>query len=309
MHPALGRKIISDYIEELLTVNIKSSTRRKLLGRLRQLLAHVLRHPFIPGQIIQSIQEKYGPIEQTITEYDYPKHVVEIPPIGRVLTEDQLYAFYGFLFEYLNQNPDDILAGRDAALIVLAAESDLRARELRMSDVAGPNRTLLYEECAIYTAFGKGFRGSGPIPRLTIFTPLAQSTLRIYTDKVRPRFPNADQNLALFLSINGVRISYKSMCVRLKLWVKRVRASGVDIPANITWHTLRRTFATLNMQLWPTYTARLAAWLGHRTLSTLPRYVLHNQDYIKKTLREFYDDLIPLKEKVEDKCGREKRSK
>ena len=217
MKPLSGRAIIKEYADRLLKAEMKTGTRRKKISCLRRLCDYVMQHPVIPGPAVQSIHAKYGVIEQPVLSYDYPTHVVEAPPQGRVLNEEQLYQLYKFILDYAEHHPEDNEIGRDAAMIILAAEGNLRCNELRMLDVSGPNRALLYEEHKIYIAYGKGFRGSGPIPRMTVFTPLAQSVLCVYEETVRPRFPQVDKSGALFISSTGNRISGRMMRKRLQI--------------------------------------------------------------------------------------------
>jgi site-specific recombinase XerD len=297
MKPLSGRAIIKEYADKLLTAEMKTGTRRKKISCIRRLCNYIIQHPVIPGPVVQSICAKYGTIEQPVLSYDYPTHVVDDPPQGRVLTEDQLYQLYKFVLDYAEHNSDNNEIGRDAAMIVLDAEGNLRCNELRMLDASGPNRALLYEECKIYIAYGKGFRGSGPIPRVTVFTPLAQSVMRVYEEKVRSRFPDADKSCALFLTSTGDRVSGRMLRKRLKIMLDLARNAGVNLPLHVTWHSLRRTFATLYMERKSDHTFALASLLGHRTLSTLRHYVLHNQDYVNGVIKQLYEDLMPSKNK------------
>ena len=295
LKPQLGRTIIKEYADELEKLHVKSSTKRKILRLIKHTCAYVLQHPVIPGSQYQSITTKYGMISQPVFEYDYPPHVNDVPPPGRVLTENQLFQLYKFLLDHAESNSDDIEFGRDSAMITLAAESNLRSNELRMLDVRGPNRALFYEECKVCTTHAKGFRGSGPLTRTTIFTPFAQAVMHIYEERVRPRFPKANVSPALFLTNTGDRITYRLMRRRLRLILNLARKAGVDLPPNVTWHSLRRTFATLYLERQSDHTVVLAGLLGHRTLNTLQRYVIHNQDYINRVIKQLHDDLMPVK--------------
>src|SRR5947209_4039338 len=295
LKPQLGRTIIKEYSDELNKLQVKSGTKRKILRQIRHFCAYVLQHPVIPKHPYQSITTKYGAISQPVFEYDYPRHVTDAIPPGRVLTETQLFELYRFLLGYAESNPDDIDLGRDVAMIVLAAESNLRANELRMTDVRGPNRALFYDECKVRTTQAKGFKGSGPLTRTTIFTPFAQAVMRTYEERVRLRFPRANLSLALFLTNTGDRITCRLMRKRLTLILDMARKAGVDLPPSVTWHSLRRTFATLYLERQSDHTAVLAGLLGHRTLNTLQRYVIHNQDYINRVIKQMHDDLMPTK--------------
>ena len=82
---------------------------------------------------------------------------------------------------------------------------------------------------------------------------------------------------------------------RLRLILNLARKAGVDLPPNVTWHSLRRTFATLYLERQSDHTVMLAGLLGHRTLNTLQRYVIHNQDYLNRVIKQLHDDLMPAK--------------
>jgi len=295
LKPQLGRTIIKEYADELNKLHVKSSTKRKILRRIKHTCAYVLQYPVIPGPQYQSITTKYGVIAQPVFQYDYPRHVTDVPPPGRVLTENQLLELYRFLLDHAESNSDDIELGRDVAMLILAAESNLRSNELRMLDVRGPNHALFYEECKICTTHAKGFKGSGPLTRTTIFTPFAQAVMRTYEESVRPKFPKANVPPALFLTNTGERITYRLMRKRLTRILNIARKAGVDLPPKVTWHSLRRTFATLYLERQSDHTVVLAGLLGHRTLNTLQHYVIHNQDYINRVIKQLYDDLMPAK--------------
>jgi site-specific recombinase XerD len=296
LKPHLGRTVIKEFSDELNKLQVKSGTKRKTLRQIRHFCDYVLQHPVIPKHPYQPIMTKYGAISQPVFEYDYPRHVADTTPPGRVLTESQLIELYKFLLNYAESNPNDIDLGRDVAMIVLAAESNLRANELRMTDVVGPNRALFYNECKVRTTHAKGFRGSGPLTRTTIFTPFAKAVMRIYEETVRPRFPRANLSSALFLTNTGDRITCRLMRKRLTLILDIAGKAGIDLPPGVTWHSLRRTFATLYLERQSDHTAVLAGLLGHRTLNTLQRYVIHNQDYLNRVIKQIHDDLMPNKD-------------
>jgi site-specific recombinase XerD len=83
---------------------------------------------------------------------------------------------------------------------------------------------------------------------------------------------------------------------RLTLILDMARKAGIDLPPSVTWYSLRRTFATLYLERQSDHTVVLAGLLGHRTLNTLQRYVIHNQDYINRVIKQMYDDLMPTKD-------------
>jgi integrase len=104
-----------------------------------------VQRPYIPKTGGLRIDAKYGPIEQPITEYDYPKHVLDPEWEGNFLSEEQLHEFYTFIREhYVQRNQKVIIAWRDYTMIVLAGETGLRGREIVKLDALGPHRDIFY---------------------------------------------------------------------------------------------------------------------------------------------------------------------
>jgi site-specific recombinase XerD len=210
MNPRFSQSIVDQYKDELTEADCTAGTRRKKFGCLRRLCEYVLARPYILGPDEPSIFELYGPLDQPITLYDYPRHVRDEPKPGLVLTLCQLLDLYRFMFDYTARHPEDREAARDVAMIVAAAELGARANELRTLDAFGENCSLLFGKKRVIL-IGKGFRGSGPIRREALLTPYAEAVLGRYILHVRKKFPNAETNPALFLSQYGFRISYSAM--------------------------------------------------------------------------------------------------
>lgn len=201
MKPVVGRERIKEFSKGLILTGLSHLTVHTYLGALRCLFDYILEFPYIPGQEVQFIVPKYGPIEQPVSKYDYPVHSIDQEDEGFVLTGKQLYEFYNFVrTTYIEGKQKKLPASRNYAMIVLAGESGLRADEICMLDALGQHRDLFYEQNLIQTRYGKGFNGSGKRVRKTIFTERAQDVLRIYEDRIRPDFRNANTNVALFLT-------------------------------------------------------------------------------------------------------------
>ena len=234
MEPVQGRQRIVGFSKGLVDAGLKPRTVQGYLGSLRRLFQYILAYPYIPGSPVQSIVSKYGRIEQPVLEYDYPVHTLDQEDEGFVLTGDQLVQFYDFVrSQYIEQNQKKLPASRDYMMIVVAGESGLRADEIRHLDVLGPHRDLFYEQNCLQTRSGKGTKGSGKRVRKTIFTHFAQDTMHVYEDRIRPNFPNAKTNPALFLTESGERISYKAMWHNLHVIVQEARKAGLEMPPKL----------------------------------------------------------------------------
>jgi site-specific recombinase XerD len=292
MAPVLGRQRIVEFSKGLIQAGLKGRTVTKYLSLLRRLFDYVLSYPYIPGSEVQPITHKYGGIEQPVLEFDYPSHVLDHEAEGFVPTGQKLLDFYDFIrLEYIGHNQKKLPASRDYAMIVLAGESGLRAVELRRLDALGRHRDLFYDQGRVQTRFGKGTRGSGPRTRKTIFTPFAQDTLRPYETRIRPAFPCARTEPALFLSESGTRLTYDAMWRNLHVIVEAARNAGVELPPKFSWHSLRKCFATNFIERYPERVWELMDMLGHVSPFTLHRYVFHSRAYFDASIDQLIEEL------------------
>jgi site-specific recombinase XerD len=212
---------------------------------------------------------------------------------GFVLTGEQLFDFYDFVrVHYRSQNQKKYPASRTYTMIVVAGESGLRADEICHLDALPPHRDLFYEQNCLQTRYGKAAKGSGKRVRKTIFTPFAQDTLRYYETYIRPAFPNAHTNAALFLTESGERITYKDAWYHLSVVVKAARKAGLGLPARMGWHSLRKSFATNFMEHYPEQVWHLMEMLGHLNPSTLHHYVKHTRAYYDQSLNRIAQNLM-----------------
>ncbi|HEY6406545.1 MAG TPA: tyrosine-type recombinase/integrase [Ktedonobacteraceae bacterium] len=293
MVPVLGRQRIVGFSKGLIDAGLKPRTVQGYLGSLRRLFQYVLDYPYIPATQVQPIVSRYGRLEQPVLEYDYPVHVLDQEEEGFVLTGEQLLQFYDFVrLEYLGHNQKKLPASRDYTMIVVAGESGLRADEIRHLDALGSHRDLFYEHNCIQTRHGKGSKGSGKRIRKTIFTPFAQDTMRAYEERIRPHFPNAKTNPALFLTESGERISYKAMWHNLHVITEEARKAGLEMPPKLSWHSLRKSFATTFMELHPDRPWVLMELLGHLNPSTLHRYVKHSRAYYDRAIEDIVGAMV-----------------
>ncbi len=293
MEPVLGRQRIVAFGKGLVDAGLKPRTVQSYLGYLRRLFQYILEYPYVPGPEGQSIVAKYGRIEQPVLEYDYPVHVLDQEEEGFVLTGERLLRFYDFVrLDYIGHNQKKLPASRDYTMIVVAAESGLRADEIRHLDALGRHRDLFYEQNCIQTRHGKGTKGSGKRVRKTIFTPFAQDTVRVYEERIRPSFPNAKTDAALFLTESGERVSYKAMWHNLDVIAEEARRAGLEIPPKLSWHSLRKSFATNFMEQHPDRPWVLMDLLGHLNPSTLHRYVKHSRAYYDQAIEDIVGAMV-----------------
>ncbi len=301
MKPVIGRERVKEFSKGLVIAELSPLTVNAYLGSLRRLFEYILEFPYIPGQEVQLIVSKYGQIEQPVSKYDYPVHAIDQDKEGFVLTGDQLYEFYNFVrTTYIEGKQKKLTSSRNYAMIVLAGESGLRADEICQLDALGLHRDLFYEHKLIQTRFGKGVNGSGKRVRKTIFTERAQDVMHIYEDRIRPYFRNAKINVALFLTERGNRMDYSSMWEFLDDIVEFARKEGLQMPPKMSWHSLRKSFATNYVEQHPESVWKLMKLMGHQNLSTLHRYILPGKDAYEQALNNMVVDMIPNVEESEE---------
>lgn len=279
MAPVTGRERIRVFSKGLVLSLYSPATVRKYLGYLRRLFEYILEYPYIPGNEFQSLLAKYGRIEQPVLEYDYPVHMLDDEDEDFVLTGERLLAFYDFVRStYIPSIQKQLPASRDYTMIVVAGESGLRADEIRHLDL----RDLFYEHSCLQTRYGKAANGSGKRVRKTLFTPFAQETMHVYETVIRPAFPDAKTQAALFLSERGERVVYSGMWSGLHTIAQAARKAGLKLPHKFSWHSLRKSFATNFMEEHPDKVWLLMNLMGHLGPGTLFRYVKHSKEYFEQ---------------------------
>jgi site-specific recombinase XerC len=149
----------------------------------------------------------------------------------------------------------------------------MRSIEVLNLDALGDDRDIFYNKKVIQTRYGKGHNSSGPQTRLMTLTVPAEVTLKEYERDVRTRFDSHLINQALFLTQNGKRLSYRTLRGSFKRLIERARKHGVDLPANLTIHDLRASFATNYLEEHPEKFWRLMELLGHVSPSSTCLYI------------------------------------
>jgi integrase len=292
MVPILGRERVIAYVKGLVAQGRqKSSTILGKVGILRRFFSYVLEWPYIPGSTGVSIQARYGPIDQPVLSYDYPTHALNERVEDAPLTRNELQSFYRVLHKRVQEmkRRRAVTLGRNYTLFVLAGESGLRIQEILKLEI---ERDLLFVSSRLQTRAGKGYRGSGPRVRQTVFTPFAQATIRYYLEQIRPSFKRWSQLPQVFLSERGRGLELSS-AQQVMRNVKTVgREAGLRIPPRFGWHSLRRSYATTFMEETPESPWVLMEMLGHSNPSTLTHYVYHPRAYHEKVMDGVIEKLI-----------------
>src|SRR5499427_1871652 len=156
---------------------------------------------------------------------------------------------------------DGLVPERERALFEL-----LYATGLRVSEAAGLDLEDVDFSARLVRVTGKGRR-----ERIVPFGEAAEDALRAYLPsraalRHRARERDDDPEEPLFVNARGGRLTSRSMARLLK---RRLRAAG--LPAEISPHALRHTFATHLLQAGADLRS-IQELLGHASLSTTQKY-------------------------------------
>jgi integrase len=289
MEPVLGRQRIVAFSKGLVDAGLRPRTVHGYLGSLRRLFQYILEYPYIPGLEVQPIVSRYGRIEQPVLEYDYPVHTLDQEEEGFVLTGDQLLQFYDFVrLEHIGHNQKKLPASRDYSMIVIAGESGLRADEIRHLEALGPHRDLFYEHNCIQTRHGKGTKGSGKrsSPRLRRIPCVSMKTTSARTSPMSGPIQRSSSRKAERASETS------AMWHNLHVITEEARKAGLAMPPKLSWHSLRKSFATNCMEQHPDRPWVLMDLMGHLNPNTLHRYVKHSRAYYDQATRDIVGALV-----------------
>lgn len=286
MNPLNGATCVSKFAEILIAAGLKLKTRHKYLKEIMYLCAFVLEHPEIPGESHDNAASKYGPLRQPVSRYNCPPHSPDEDEAERyALSRGQRDSLYEYMrCEFIPRSKRPHLAGRDFAMIELAWGGGFRISELIHMHSSGADRDIDYVNSRVRTRWGKGAKCRGKKTRWSILTPRARVVLQRYEEYIRPAFPNSASRPELFLSALGGPLSYQECWIRLDSIVKAARQAGVDIPAKVRWHDLRRTFATLFLEDNPDQFWLLMKLMGHSARGTMSSYVLIDEQTFQYTM-------------------------
>lgn len=286
MAPRAGRERLVVYGRALQQSELAIDTVRAYLGILRNYFAFVLEHPFVKtssGSFVR-LQDLYGILDQPISEYDMPTHVYDGERAGVPFDPQRLYEFYSVVLKkYLDRPGKSVaLAARNYTAMVLAGESGLRVDELLHLEISD----LHFDSLKIQTRYAKGTRGSGKRARLTLFTPLARDTASFYLRGHRPLIKGAGKTTLLFPSKRGGQLGYASLHSALSEMTEVSNQAGFEILPHMSWHWMRRFFATRFIEHFPDKLSVLITLLGHMNPSTVHRYIRHSQAWMDEQILE-----------------------
>ncbi len=237
---------ISGYIDYLKKQGKKTSTASRSLATIRSFYQFLLRTKKVKTDPTISMQS--------------PKIEKRIPS---VLTSEEV--------ELLLDQPKDVdLKGtRDKAMLEFAYATGMKVTEiidLNLDDVD-------FEENTVSCSNGKKSR---TIPLGT----LAEKALKEYVDQARPILLKDEKNKALFVNVNGSRLTRQGFWKIVKYYKEQAH-----IDKDITPHVLRHSFATHLLQNGADLKS-IQAMLGHSDISSTQVYAQFETPELKNIYKK-----------------------
>ncbi len=176
--------------------------------------------------------------------------------------------------ELFLEQPDisDMKGIRDKAMLELLYATGIRVSELIALDIGDVNLSVGIVRC----------RGNGK-ERIIPMYSLAVKALANYINTVRKNMIADEDEEALFVNMNGGRMSRQGFWKIVKLYQKR---AGID--KDITPHTLRHSFATHLLENGADLRS-IQEMLGHSDISTTQIYA----KIVKNKLKDVYKKTHP----------------
>jgi site-specific recombinase XerD len=276
---AAWRAALARFDEDLCRRGAAAKTRQAYAADLRQFAAWASWHQVEPAAVTHRVLRRYA---AALSERRSAPATV-----ARKLAA--LRAFFATLREHgeIAANPADLLSGpkraqelpavlapenvsrlldripastplelRDRALFEIAYASGLRAQEL-----VGLDLTSIDFDAEELRVEGKGAK--------TRFVPAGEPALRAlarYLERARGALARSDDEVALFLSKSGRRLSTSDVRRRLSVWARHAAVQGAVHP-----HALRHSFATHLLEGGADLRT-IQELLGHTSISTTQTY-------------------------------------
>ena len=237
---------IEDYLKELQKEGKKTSTASRSLATIRSFYQYLLRTKKVKEDPTVSIQS--------------PKIEKRVPS---VLTSEEV--------ELLLDQPKDVdLKGtRDKAMLEFAYATGMKVTEiidLNIDDVNFDENTVL---CS-----------NGKKARIIPLGTLAEKALKEYVEDARPIMVKDETNKALFVNVNGDRLTRQGFWKIVKYYKEQAH-----IEKDITPHVLRHSFATHLLQNGADL-KYIQAMLGHSDISSTQIYAQFQTPELKNIYKK-----------------------
>lgn len=237
---------IEDYLKELQKEGKKTSTASRSLATIRSFYQYLLRTKKVKEDPTVSIQS--------------PKIEKRVPS---VLTSEEV--------ELLLDQPKDVdLKGtRDKAMLEFAYATGMKVTEIIDLNIDDVN----FDENTVICSNGKKAR---IIPLGT----LAEKALKEYVEDARPIMVKDETNKALFVNVNGDRLTRQGFWKIVKYYKEQAH-----IEKDITPHVLRHSFATHLLQNGADLKS-IQAMLGHSDISSTQIYAQFQTPELKNIYKK-----------------------
>jgi len=236
---------IKAYLQYLQDINKKASTISRNLASIRLFYQYELRNNKIKKDPTDGIQS--------------PKIAKRIPS---VLTSQEVSLL-------LDQPKNvDLKGTRDKAMLEFAYATGMRVTEIISLNISDVNLETGYVTC-------KNGNKQRNIPLGT----LSLKALKEYINEARPALIKSDKEQALFVNVNGKRLTRQGFWKIIKYYKEQAH-----ITKEITPHVLRHSFATHLLQNGADLKA-IQAMLGHSDISSTQVYMQFQDESLKNIYR------------------------
>ena len=237
---------LDGYFEYLKSLNKKTSTISRNLATIRSFYQFLVRTKKIKKDPTVGVQS--------------PKVEKKVPSI---LTSKEV--------ELLLEQPKDVdLKGiRDKAMLEFAYATGMRVTEIISLDITDVNVIESYVSCNV-----------GSKKRNIPLGSLSLKALLEYIEKARPILIKNEDVKALFVNINGKRLTRQGFWKIVKFYKEQAK-----ITKEITPHVLRHSFATHLLQNGADLKA-IQTMLGHSDISSTQVYMQFQNDNLKDIYRK-----------------------
>ena len=237
---------LNDYFEELKGLNKKASTISRNLATIRSFYQFLVRSKKIKKDPTIGVES--------------PKVEKKVPSI---LTSKEV--------ELLLEQPKDVdLKGiRDKAMLEFAYATGMRVTEIISLDITNINVIESYVTC-----------NKGSKKRTIPLGSISLNALIDYMEKARPVLIKDEDTKALFVNVNGKRLTRQGFWKIVKHYKEQA-----NITKEITPHVLRHSFATHLLQNGADLKA-IQTMLGHSDISSTQVYMQFQNDNLKDRYRK-----------------------
>lgn len=275
----LDLRLFMDFMADYINHSVTQKDLQELsVSALRAFLVYRSKHGMSRSSMARNMSSVRNFYRFLLKKYQLENTAVRVvrparPPktLPRPLSKDETLNFLHKVKEL-----DKDKSSRDIALLTLLYGCGLRIDEalsLNVGDIPTTNDVLLVT-------------GKGNKQRMLPLLPIVHRTINLYL-KERP---NALKTSPLFLGVRGERLQAGVVQRR----VRAVRAI-LGLPANVTPHTLRHSFAT-HLLCEGTDLRSVQELLGHSSLSATQRYTELDTEQLQKVYNKAHPRAFKAKQ-------------